>query len=1206
MNLARTVWLIRGISLFFRPAFTITALGLFSGAGVCDADPFAENIRSTPPRSPEQERLSFHLPSGFEIQLFAAEPDIFKPMNMAFDDRGRLWVTVTQEYPYAVPLEKEGRDEIRIFEDTNGDGRADRITTFADGLNIPIGIYPYKKGVIAWSIPHIWYLEDIDGDGRADKREILYGPLGWDRDTHGMNSSFVRGFDGWLYATHGFNNNTTVKGRDGHEISMNSGNTYRFRLDGSRIEQNTWGQVNPFGLAFDSLGNLYSADCHSEPAFQLLRGGYYPSFGKPHDGLGFAPSMIFHEHGSTAISGIVFYEGDEWPEEYRNNILTGNVMTGRVNRDVVTFIGSTPLANHKPDFLSTDDPWFRPVNLQLGPDSALYIADFYNRIIGHYEVPLDHPGRDRTSGRIWRIVYKGENSKPKTQNPKLPDDLNGLVGELGSPNLTRRMLAMNEISDRLRVDTIKNISNTIRDLARKDLGEGISNPEAFQWVHALWLVARIDPVRCVDKAWEASKARNSVVRTHAMRVFASRGFEYLDGTSPTRALTELELRSTVVKALKDPDALVQRCAAEALGAWPVFDNLKPLLELRHSAPAADTHLIYVVRKAIRDQLNIDEVFKQVASTKWSEQDERALADAALGVKSSTAGTFLLAHIQKYQVPRDALANFLRHVARYVPVSQMDQLAAFTRQKFSDDIDLQLTLFKSVQEGTAQRGAVLGAGTRSWGDELVERLLASVDEGVIQWSNTPIEGMTKTTNPWFVQKRASADNDKTSLFLCSLPSGGEQLTGILRSKLFGIPAKLDFFMAGHDGSPDKPANKKNLVRLRAAATREILAETFPPRNDTAQPFSWDLAQHAGKSGYLEIVDGDNGGAFAWLAVGRFDPQVVPLPTFSPSQVAQRQQAAAELARTLSLTKLEPQLAKLLTVDTTDFETRAAVARTLVTFNPNEYAAALASVIGDPGLPKDLRQKISHTLVSRNSMESHAVLVEAMRGAPYRLQVKLAQTLAGSASGAENLLALIEQGQATPRLLLVASLKNKLLATKPVDATQRIEKLTRNLTPAGEQIEKLVEQRRGGYVSAKASSVEGARLYKQNCSVCHRIDGNGGLVGPQLDGIGNRGLERLVEDVLDPNRNVDRAFRTHLITLKNGDVISGLPRREEGEVLALADSTGKEISIAKTDIQERRESETSLMPENFGEILSPEDFNHLMAYLLSEASAGVKQP
>ncbi len=142
---------------------------------------------------------------------------------------------------------------------------------------------------VVWSIPNIWLMEDTDGDGKADKREVLYGPLGWERDTHGNLSSFRRGADGWLYGTHGFNNESTLRGRDGSELKIQSGNTWRIRLDGSRVEGWTFGQVNPFGLCWDDRGNLFSADCHSSPIYQLLRGAYYPSFGKPHDGLGFAP-----------------------------------------------------------------------------------------------------------------------------------------------------------------------------------------------------------------------------------------------------------------------------------------------------------------------------------------------------------------------------------------------------------------------------------------------------------------------------------------------------------------------------------------------------------------------------------------------------------------------------------------------------------------------------------------------------------------------------------------------------------------------------------------------------------------------------------------------------------------------------------------------------------------------------------------------------
>src|SRR5258706_3007898 len=328
-------------------------------------------------------------------------------MNMAFDAQGRLWITQSREYPFAAPLDKPARDKIMVLSDFAGNGLARKVTTFAEGLNIPIGLYPYKNGVIAFSIPNIYYFQDTDGDGKADKKELVLGRFGFDRDVHGLTSAFRRGFDGWIYADHGYNNNTTLTAKNGSTITMNSGNCYRFKLDGSHVEQHSWGQGNPFGLMFDSLGDLWSADCHSSPVYQLLRGAYYPSFGKPNDGLGFGPGICSDGQRSTAMAGMVYYGARDFPEEYRGNTFVGNVMTCRINRDSFLEHGSTRVAKEEPDFLKSEDPWFRPVDLQLGPDGAIYVADFYNRIIGHYEVPLDHPGRDRERGRIWRIVYRG-------------------------------------------------------------------------------------------------------------------------------------------------------------------------------------------------------------------------------------------------------------------------------------------------------------------------------------------------------------------------------------------------------------------------------------------------------------------------------------------------------------------------------------------------------------------------------------------------------------------------------------------------------------------------------------------------------------------------------------------------------------------------------------------------------------------------------
>src|SRR5690606_489973 len=202
---------------------------------------------------------------------------IGKPMNMAFDARGRLWVSQTTAYPFPAGPGK-GKDRITILEDTDGDGRADVFTDVADTLNIPIGILPYRDGVISFSIPNIYYFPELRTQG-TDSTKVLVGAFGY-KDTHGMINGLTRGFDGWIYACHGFSNESDAKGTDGSRLVLSSGNTFRFQVDGSRLQQTTSGRVNPFGLAFDERGYLYSVDCNSSPLYQLITGRAYPHCGK--------------------------------------------------------------------------------------------------------------------------------------------------------------------------------------------------------------------------------------------------------------------------------------------------------------------------------------------------------------------------------------------------------------------------------------------------------------------------------------------------------------------------------------------------------------------------------------------------------------------------------------------------------------------------------------------------------------------------------------------------------------------------------------------------------------------------------------------------------------------------------------------------------------------------------------------------------------
>jgi putative heme-binding domain-containing protein len=1165
-------------------------------------DPFAAGVRTTPWLSPADEQKAFKLPPGFAINLVAAEPDIQKPLNMAFDERGRIWLTCTVEYPYAAPPDRPGRDSIRVLEDADGDGRFEKVTTFADGLNIPIGIYPYKGGCIAYSIPNIWHFEDTNGDGTCDKRTVLYGPFDYSRDTHGMVNSFRRGFDGWIYACHGFNNDSRVKGQDGHEVHMQSGNTFRFKIDGSQIEHFTHGQVNPFGMCFDELFNIFTADCHSKPLTQLLRGGYYPSFGKPHDGLGFVPSMMEHSHGSTAICGVAIYTGETFPPEYRGLFYSGNVMTSRINCNKPQYHGSTIKAIEQPDFLTTSDPWFRPVDIHIGPEGAMYILDFYNRIIGHYEVPLPHPGRDRTSGRIWRVAYKVDAAGGAVGNalrgvPGGGTDLtkltiSQLIDQLDSPQLEHRLRVLNYLLDSREKDCIPLAVDTL------------ATPRTSrQLVGALWILERLGQFKQAEFQTLAAHA-DRAVRVHALHAWGERY-----GSSD-------EERRSAQARLTDADAFVQRAAARGLGEHPDFSEFHSLVSHLTKVPREDALLRHGIRIAMLRYLgsfNEGEGMSIIPNDP-RHRDETYLAEVlsvATSANSSGATTFLLDYLGSHSNGPAFLAIDFERMSRQIPAAALPRLIEVCKRNSDEDPALQARLVRSLANGISQRSGVSAEPLVPWATNIATHLLAVRDSESLPWQAVPTEGLPPSENPWGIAARPSRDGDSESLFFYSLPKG-EQRTGIYRSGAFELPAKLSFWCAGHSGFPGKPLNDGNYVRLRDAKTHEILAESRPPRNDTARRFEWDLTKYTseesrpspqpspkgrgGRQAYIELVDGDMANAYAWLAVGRFS-----LSSLNPDQAAGRQRLAAEIIGKLKLAALKPQLTSLVRAATTEAAARAAIAQALVALKPDARAAALAAALGDPLLPPALQLKIG-AAIERDVHDTYVeCLRDVMKQAPTRLQAQMADALAGDTSGAAALISLIESGHAAPRLLLLPNVKNKLAALGSANLDGCVAKITAALPPASETIDRALIERRAAFAKAAPNLERGLAVFTKHCAGCHQVAGKGALVGPQLDGIGSRGLDRLLEDTLDPNRNVDVAFRTTTIRTKDGQVLTGLVRREEGPQLVLADAQGKEFTVARSEMDAQQKTALSLMPANVAEVVTADEFTDLLGYLLAQRSA-----
>jgi putative heme-binding domain-containing protein len=970
------------------------------------------NIAPTDALKPEDERKTFKVPEGFEVQLVAAEPDIMKPMQMCFDARGRLWVTTSQEYPFPA-AGRPGQDKLFVLEDFDTSGKAKKITTFADDLNIPIGVLPLPNGkeVIVQSAPNIWKLTDTDGDGKADKKEVLYGPFGV-RDTHGMVNSFTLGPDGWVYATHGYLNSSKVKGKDGHEVEMQSGHTFRFRPDGSRIEVWTRGQVNPFGMCFDPWGNLYTADCHSKPITQLIRGAHYDSFGKPHDGLGYGPNMLNHDHGSTALCGLTWYEANQFPKEYRGTMFLGNVVTNRINFDRIEFVGSTPRAVQQPDFLTSTDEWFRPVDLKMGMDGALYVADFYNRIIGHYEVDLKHPGRDKLRGRIWRIVWKGKNEAgqlaPVVNLQEAPGSK--LFELVSDPNLTTRQLATNQI---------------------------IWRGEKLNRTHDAKFVAPTEP-QALAEAWGAAMQAKGEEAIPSLEVKSPEGIvQYLrliGSSPPERVAAQGEF---VLKQLKSDHPQVLRAALQTVTLQPKLVGYQATLELLPKIPASDSHLRHAARVALRDQLKV--------ATDWSKMSElteaqvRLIGDVCPAVPAKEAADFLLATLPTQEPGRRP--QYVEHIARHGDAKSAEVVVEFIVQQKPQAAGSVAPLYAALAKGLQQKGA-------------------------------------------------------------KLP-------------------------------------------------------------DAAVPLIEDMCVQCLQDNDLDTI-----------------------------------QTGIDLAAGLKLTKLFDPLAQLVRNKDREENRRASAVSALVALDANKSIPLLSERLVDGEESMAVRERIVNALAAVNQPAAREVLLKGLESVPTRLANTIAFGLALTREGGEKLLTAVEQGKTSARVLQQKQVQDRLNNSKIPDAANRVANLTKGLPNNEFQTAKLLAGRRSGFFRDDFDPKLGKEVFAKNCANCHQLGGQGAKVGPQLDGIGNRGLDRLLEDILDPSRNVDQAFRATRVVKQDGGVVEGLVLREEGKILILADHLGKEIRVEGDNVESKKQLLTSPMPANLVETIPERDFYNLMTYLLQQ--------
>jgi putative membrane-bound dehydrogenase-like protein len=464
---------------------------------------------TTPALAPGESQKQILVPPGFEVRLFASEPEVVNPVAMTWDERGRLWVLELYEYPKGAANGEKGRDRIKILEDTDADGKADKVTVFADGFSLAEGMVLGNGGVYVGAPPNLYHLKDTNGDDRADTREVLLTGFGAE-DRHELLNGFAWGPDGWLYMTHGVFTHSKVKNPndpDDDGVTMNAA-LARFHPQTKKFEVFADGTSNPWGVDWNERGDAFVSACVIQHLFHMAPGGQYNRQGgtwaNPYGYVGDLPSkglpaIVDWRHYRAAHAGITVYQGDQYPGEWRGLVFLGNIHQSALNCDRLSPVGSTYKAERESkllgpageallkksgekvpkgeewrfvgpgNFLVSKDPWFRPVSVQTGPDGAMWVMDWYDKYPCYQNAQADPDGVDREHGRIWRVVWTGnEPGKAVPTRPSREMDLRKssdgqLVQLLEHSNNWQRRQALRLIQERQNVRNGLVLDSKLRD-----------------------------------------------------------------------------------------------------------------------------------------------------------------------------------------------------------------------------------------------------------------------------------------------------------------------------------------------------------------------------------------------------------------------------------------------------------------------------------------------------------------------------------------------------------------------------------------------------------------------------------------------------------------------------------------------------------------------------------------------------------------------